>query len=230
MIGDLHLDVLPLALWGYKVSRLNEVARLGLATVPPALCIIDAPTSRDGVAAWLRTFRPARVVVRTSSTAEDGADVALAGRTQTVLNCPPDADAITRVLREDVAPRSRALGRPSAYVVQTQIDAAVGGVAFGSRRRVAAEAVSGSTTAVTSGLTPEVRFEWLADDLVVNTRGAADQCLPVLLIATQLRRAVARLREHFGWDVDVEWAWHAGELVVLQVRPMTRPLAGWSAA
>jgi hypothetical protein len=49
---------------------------------------------------------------------------------------------------------------------------------------------------------------------------------PARAITDALHRTCVALRESCGSDVDVEWAWVAGAVIVLQVRPVTVPIEG----
>lgn len=149
MIADLHSNVLGYQRWGQKAARLNEVARLGLATVPPALCIagpaVGKLATREAIQRWLTVLHPARVVLRASSAAEDSPLTAMAGRSPTVLNCPPDADAVDRVLVGELLPRAKELDAGSSVLIQCQVEAIAGGVAFGSSRHIVADETTGRT-------------------------------------------------------------------------------------
>jgi hypothetical protein len=206
--------------WGYKAARLNMAVRLGFA-VPPALCVqmTAAARARPVVAAWLAVHQPASVVARTSSAREDTPGSAHAGRTVTRLNVAPDAEAVHRVIVADILPAADLSAEGLAVILQQQVAAEIAGVAFCTAAGLAAEFSRAGPDVVTAGGVPQGRLERIGP---VST--ATGELAPFVALDQALSRSCSRLRDAFGFDVDVEWAWLAGALIVLQVRPVTASL------
>jgi phosphoenolpyruvate synthase/pyruvate phosphate dikinase len=229
MVADLLTQELEPERWGFKAARLSEVAALGIS-VPPALCLRADDLVRgtaEAVSAtgtWLRLYRPRRVVIRTSAH-EDLLDSAQAGRTVTVLNCPPDASALVRAIDQEFVTEKNLGGVVGACVlVQEQVDATLYGVAFSREGRVLVEATR-RPDGVTAGRIPQVLARVEGERLAVDADG---QAIPSLILIRRLRRVCRLLAEHFGFDVDVEWAWTGASVIVLQVRPVTGKPLEWA--
>lgn len=222
MFADLQRRELDHRAWGYKISRLSIAVRGGFR-VPPAICmtsdeVVAAITLGRAIGSWLDLIRPTRVVVRSSSRFEDGIDFARAGWSRSVLDCTPEAGAISRVLTD----LNRASDRQMAYLVQQQIDAQIGGVAFFDGETLTAE-VCETTNGVTSGRAPLATIEVAGGHLKARL---SEPTLPITALTTTLYTTSQGLRHLFGFDVDCEWAYVRGTLSVLQVRPVTRALDG----
>ncbi|MBE2997206.1 pyruvate phosphate dikinase [Nocardiopsis sp. HNM0947] len=230
MATDLSSHVLDPQQWGMKAARLSEVALLGLP-VPPGLCLnpTDLTSSPDEPAralnTWIELYRPQRVVVRTSA-GEDLLHTAHAGRTVSLLNCPADPAALLQAITHELLPLGpEAPVEDGSILVQQQVEAPLYGVAFYGARHLSVEA-SSAPDGITSGTRPTVRAG--ATDRHITARWEQDM-LPNLALVRRLGSLCSQLSEHFGFEVDVEWAWTGATVVVLQVRPVTRPLAGWAA-
>lgn len=213
--------------WGHKAARLSTAARAGFA-VPPALCVQAAAVAgmTSAVRAWLGCCRPEQVVVRTSSAREDLTRQAFAGRSVTRLGVPADPEAIRSVVLDDVlaaagalSPIGAASGLGGSVIVQQQVRAEWAGVAFSTAGGLTAEFSRVDTAAVTSGSVPQ---GWLERRGPTATAGGV--LAPVMGLAESLARTCGQLRSLFRFDVDVEWAWIAGAVIVLQVRPITADL------
>src|SRR5437660_511000 len=76
MIAELGEQELGSDQWGNKASRLSRAAMLGLS-VPPGIClcakVFDSPLAAQALSAWLGTYKPHLVLLRTSSHHEDTA-------------------------------------------------------------------------------------------------------------------------------------------------------------
>ncbi len=168
------------------------------------------------------------VVVRSSAPSEDGATAAHAGVYHSELDVR-DEDTLVAAIRRCWA--SLLTDRASFYqattdepanytavIIQQQVFGPWAGVAFtvdpvsGPVDGVIVEASARDTTAVTQGRAPHVRAR-LPD---------ATCALPPTLSDTLLDCAKT-LRNRFGRDVDVEWAFDGHEVHVLQARPITTP-------
>ncbi|MGH3697297.1 MAG: hypothetical protein ACRES5_04425 [Pseudomonas sp.] len=232
MIADLLHTDLPAQEWGNKAARLSQISQLGLA-VPPGLCIRYSKLMRStSVKGW----RPGSIF--TSPTwwsfachhiLEDRPESANAGRTISLLDCPPDAQALLRVLQHDIVPQVEPWHEEDggvSFIFQEQIRAQITGVAFSSERNLWVECSRGSTYAVTSGVEPELRIE--IHDREARAEGSEVAMMPVVALATRLRMACNNLSNYYGHDLDIEWAWASGALFVLQARPLT--VAPWTCA
>lgn len=222
------------ALAGAKAANLARAASAGLP-VPPGVVLTTAGEGRTTaieavVAEWVARGRPT-VAVRSSSTVEDASASSMAGQFATVLGVADEAalvDALHRVTASGARPRSGEAERPIAVLVQAEIAAACGGVAFGldpitgDRRVCAVDAVAGSPEPVVSGSV-------VASHLVLDRRGRVrssigprlDDLLPAAR-RRQLVRLTRRVATVFGSVQDVEWAFDGdGRLWLLQSRPVT---------
>ena len=230
MTVDLFSQVLASQQWGMKAARLSEVASLGLP-VPPGFCLhpidlasADAEAIR-ALSAWLQLYEPERVVLRTSAW-EDLRYTAHAGRTVSLLNCPADPSALVQVITSELLPPGTETSGPGGSIlVQKQVEASLYGVAFHGSGHLSIEA-SSSPDGITSGSRPTVRARATRQHLTARWE---ENMPPSLALLNRLGPLCSRLSEHFGFEVDVEWAWTGTTVVVLQVRPVTRSLTGWVA-
>lgn len=176
--------------------------------------------------------------VRSSGREEDGADSAHAGQFETELNVATGdvATAAHRVWKsgfsETLAQYRKAKGlsgapQPPAVVVQVMVKARAAGVAFsadpvsGDRSVAIISAILGLADKLVGGEADGDSYRIGADGKTIETElvGAA----PVLSEAE--RAAVAamarRAERHFGSPQDIEWAFDASGLHMLQSRPIT---------
>jgi pyruvate,water dikinase len=168
------------------------------------------------------------LVVRSSSTNEDGGSSSMAGVFTSVLDVATWGD-FTAAVDEVLASGSRAAvpGARMAVLIQPQLRPHRGGVLFGAdpvtgrRDRLVVSAVEGGPDALVSGrvagwtaaLSPRGR---LLDDQGGDTAPLPRRHLRAL--AGLARRAAAA----FGGPQDIEWAIdHDGHLWMLQSRPIT---------
>jgi hypothetical protein len=225
MVADLLTQRLDAGHWGFKAARLSEVAELGIP-VPPALCLRAENLSRATAEAvnvtrtWLRLYRSRRVVLRTSAH-EDLAESAQAGRTVSLLNCPPDASALLRTIDQDLLSTENLGGGSGACImVQEQVEAPLYGVAFYEDDHLTVEATR-HTDGITAGRSPQAHARVKGNRFHITTQ---ESPIPGMLLTRRLLQTCRLLHEHFGFGVDVEWAWTGAAVVVLQVRPITRSL------
>jgi pyruvate,water dikinase len=230
-------DALDASLVGAKAAALAAARRAGLPVLP-GVVLTTAATQADrglaALAAWSEVSaggtRP--LVVRSSSTVEDGRQTSMAGLFTSVVGVRALADftaAVDTVLASaNVVPLTGRRGE-MAVLVQPQVEAVVGGVAFGldpvsgRRDRVVVATAAGGPVGLVQG-SVDGQQAWL------TRRGRlAAGTLP---LSRAQRRALARLVRDagtlFGGPQDVEWAADpAGRLWLLQSRPVTAagPLA-----
>ncbi|HEV2360090.1 MAG TPA: PEP/pyruvate-binding domain-containing protein, partial [Acidimicrobiales bacterium] len=185
----------------------------------------------DAIESHLDQLGAGPVAVRSSGTAEDLAGASYAGQYESVLGVEGHdavAGAIARCLTSassDVVRAYRGSDAPvrMAVLIQRMVPAEAAGVAFTANPitgdlELLVSAVRGLGDRLVSGeATPD---EWVVrgDSLtsVRSSEGALDEDR-VREIA-ELARAVERL---FGSPQDVEWAVAAGEVFLLQARPIT---------
>jgi pyruvate,water dikinase len=225
---------------GSKAANLARARQAGLPALPGAVLTTewsddDLVTAGD---AW-RTVsgggaRP--VVVRSSSTGEDGAASSMAGVFDSVLDVADEEDfrsAVTTVRRSaGDARRAGLVDAPMAVLVQPMLTPRWGGVLFGAdplsgrTDRLVVAAVPGGPAALVSG---EVSG-WTA---VLDRQGRVREVRstaargetpdrPAGRDLRRLARLAAATATTFGGPQDIEWAIdHDGAVVLLQARPIT---------
>lgn len=197
---------------------------------------VTLPAEVSGpILAAYRQLGAAAVAVRSSGTAEDLAAASFAGQHDTFLNVAGE-DALLAAVRACWAslwsPRAVAYrGQRGwderelalAVVVQAMVPAEWAGVLFsadpvtGRRDRVVIEAVQGLGEALVSGEATGHRAVVEKRQLRLLSGGGA---LPDGLPA-ELARLGARIEAAFGQPQDIEWAVAAGQIAILQARPLT---------
>jgi phosphohistidine swiveling domain-containing protein len=192
----------------------------------------------QGLARLAATGGAGRFAVRSSGREEDGAASAHAGQFETELNVAPGdvAASAHRVWKsgfsETLAQYRRAHGlsgepQPPAVVVQVMVEARAAGVAFsadpvsGDRGVVVISAIAGLADKLVGGEADGDSYRLGADGATLEAGLVGDA--PVLgeaergEVAAMARRAEA----HFGSPQDIEWAFDARGLHMLQSRPIT---------
>jgi pyruvate,water dikinase len=147
-----------------------------------------------------------KVAVRSSSVAEDGYGLSAAGRFKTILNVnsvPELINAVSEVW-------SSADGADMAVIIQEQLQPAISGVLFtrnpaNGKREALIEYVNGLGDKLVSGKVRPVRGN------EVNRRREF----------VNLKRIAAKLEDHFGYPLDIEWAICKNTIFILQARPIT---------
>jgi phosphohistidine swiveling domain-containing protein len=200
-----------------------------LGTVPEDL--------RDRLALALEDLGGGLVAVRSSGAAEDLPGASFAGQYETILGVD-GLDAVQEaVLRCATSARSQrvaayAAGRVGdtgpagprmAVLVQAMVQAEAAGVAFtadpvtGDRDEVLVSAVRGLGERLVGGeITPE---EWRVRD--GEARRAGPEGAIDAADAARVGALAAAVEAAFGQPQDVEWAIAAGQLFLLQARPIT---------
>ncbi|HEY0392501.1 MAG TPA: PEP/pyruvate-binding domain-containing protein [Solirubrobacterales bacterium] len=164
------------------------------------------------------------LAVRSSAVDEDAADASGAGIYASVLGVETPtqlADAIAVCWRSFYGPAALAArvragdfdpAPRMAVVVQQMVEPAIAGVAFTDGDEVTVEYVRGRADGLVAGADVPAR-------VVVDCREeAAREDTPTFL--RSVCTTAQRLREATGDDVDVEWAWDASIVAVLQCRPV----------
>jgi len=232
------------AMAGGKGAALAKLA----ATFPvPAFFVIAAeafdaaglkPEAQEAVGSALLRLGEGPFAVRSSGREEDGAESAHAGQFETELNvAAPDVIAAahrvwTSGFSETLAQYREAKGlsgapQPPAVVVQVMVRARAAGVAFsadpvsGDRNVVVISAITGLADKLVGGEADGDSYRIGANGTTLDAELAGDA--PVLTeaeradVAAMARRAAA----HFGRPQDIEWAFDADGLHMLQSRPIT---------
>jgi pyruvate,water dikinase len=226
---------------GAKAANLARAHRAGLPVLPGAVLTTawdhrgwSHPSRLDrpgpARAAW-RTLgnegeRP--LVVRSSSTNEDGGASSMAGVFTSVLDVTDwlsFVDAVDQVLdsgRLADVPDAR-----MAVLVQPQLSPRWGGVLFGAdpvsgrTDRLLVSAVEGGPDSLVSGLDDGWTAVLSRRGRVVEDRGAGGSPLPAGALRS-LARLAARANDAFGGPQDIEWAIdHDDTVWLLQSRPIT---------
>lgn len=170
------------------------------------------------------------LVVRSSSSAEDGHDSAMAGMFTSVLDVTTWADfrramqTVVESARIIDLVEERETFAPMAVLVQPQLAPEWGGVLFGvdpvtgRSDHLVVAAVPGRPDALVSGTVEGHRYVLTHSGRVVERSDGGGLPKPVLKRLTKLAERAAG---HFGGAQDVEWALIGDELVMLQSRPVT---------
>ena len=207
------------ALPGFVISTAGTAALTDADKRQQALCILlEAWTASAGVERAL--------VVRSSSTIEDGASSSMAGRFESVLDVTGwDAfmEAVDDVIDSAVLEDGGA--SPMAVLVQPMIRPRLGGVLFGAdpmtgrTDRLLLTAVEGGPHQLVSGEVDGIQLSLTP----AGKRVGRGDSLPGLGKAQFAALAVLarRAAEVFGGPQDIEWAIDGDAVVLLQSRPIT---------
>jgi len=227
------------ALVGNKAATLAVLRRAGFEVPPGVVVTTDVFSGgADELPAAVRAalsevpdlLGPGPWAVRSSNTAEDGAQASFAGQFETVLNVDSSGlvDAVLRCWRSRLSDRVRAYdgdrGAGSmAVLIQPMIAADAAGVAFtadpvSGQHRIVIEAVEGLGEHLVSGAaTPE---RW-----TVEEDGSIEAPSVAMALNTEKARAIGDLarsvEQHLARPQDIEWAIAGGSLWLLQARPIT---------
>ncbi len=203
------------AVIGGKAKQLEELQRAGFR-VPAFVC-----SPADAAQACRMLGLP--LAVRSSASAEDGREVSFAGQFRSFLNLqtPADVEAAMRQCRESLGaapvaeycrrfgidPRSLSMG----VIVQRMVRPELAGVVFTVNPATGAEEIVIEACA------------GLADELLAGRQAALPAGHALLeQHRAQIEGVARRIQRHFGAPQDIEFAIEAGELYILQSRPITR--------
>lgn len=241
-VVDLHdRRSLDPVLVGAKAASLARAARYGLPVLPGFVLTTAATDPGDGrlsgavvdqelEVAWRRLSEAGRrrLVVRSSSTIEDGNATSLAGVFTSVLDVE-GWEAFLMAVEAVLASRKTVPGlenAPMAVLVQPQLDPRAGGVLFGAdpvtgrTDRLVVAAVEGGPDQLVSGAVDGANY-------LLSPRGRRLRAEHRVGAVTRgdlrsLARLAEKVAEVFGGPQDVEWAiGHDGTLHLLQSRPIT---------
>ncbi len=218
---------------GSKAANLGELTGAGFP-VPDGFVVIEALDAE--VLAAARVLGDVPMAVRSSGAAEDLAGASFAGQYETILNVRGSRALLQAIVRCRESARSDRVQQYRAMRVNTADDRMAvlaqrmlapqaAGVAFtanpvtGARDEIVITAAGGLGERVVSGEAP-------GDEWVVSRRGEAvcRRKLESAIDTTQAAEIGAlarRVEQHFGAPQDIEWAIEAGQLYLLQARPMT---------
>jgi pyruvate,water dikinase len=235
-------DAVDRALAGAKAANLARARRAGLPVLPGL--VLSTAWDHDGWShparaeqspartAWTRLGGGDRaLVVRSSSTGEDGDASSMAGVFESVLDVTSWTDFVAAVDRViDSGDRAGTPDGRMAVLVQPQLSPRWGGVLFaadpvtGRTDRLLLAAVEGGPDRLVSGLDEGWTALLSPRGRVVEQRGGAE--LPLGRAALrQLAALGAAASEAFGSPQDIEWAIDDdGVLWLLQSRPITTPI------
>jgi len=228
------------SLAGAKAAALARAHGAGLPVLPgfvlsPRVALAVARAGDDDVVAAVReawtelSCRGSRaLVVRSSSTVEDGIDSSMAGRFTSVLDVrgwDSFVDAVREVVDSgDAVHENMPSGGEMAVLVQPFVEPEAGGVMFGAdpvsgrRDRYVIAAVPGGPDQLVSGEVDGIT-------ITLTTRGKVVEATGQLPAVDSNVRALVGLQKRaasvFGGPQDIEWAIHDGEAVLLQSRPIT---------
>lgn len=241
-----HADIFEPAHAGNKAATLARLVKAGFNV--PAFFVLPG---LDGSAADDVELRAAitasavslagpdgRLAVRSSSAEEDGAQNSFAGQFATFLDITPDDvfEHAQRVVESGGSDHVRTYrdstgasdaAPPPAVLVQRMIDADAAGVAF------AADPVSGDTSvstiaairgtgdALVSGEVQGDTWKVDSDGSIVDRKIVGQSTVlddTEIMAVAELARSVTEFR---GCPQDIEWAFFAGELFLLQSRDIT---------
>ena len=226
---------------GAKAANLARCALAG-APIQPGFVLTTAGSARGtsdaGVLTALRVEWDAigggdvPLVVRSSSTIEDAGESSMAGQFTSVLDVV-GWDAFLEAV-DEVIGSARSVGDqsagplPMAVLVQSQLDAPLGGVMFGvdpvggRRHRIVVESVPSRPDTLVGGSITAAHHE-LSRTGRVRSSSHTDVA-PKLSrsLRWSLVRLAGRTERYFGAPQDIEWAVdHDGKLWLLQSRPVT---------
>lgn len=234
------------ALVGGKAFNCGVLKQAGLP-VPDGL-VIPSDAADDDMAdlttsRWIRALpADARLAVRSSGLAEDGAEHSFAGMHETRLNVGLgqliDAVRVCRTSSRSAQARAyraaRALEGDEARIgvlVQRMVPAVVSGVAFtinplnGANEMVINAAAGLGEDLVSGRVDPdEFHVDKHTAGILAGRRGAGASGPSATLTGGQLTELVSllsRIEAHYGCPQDVEWCYDGRQFWIVQSRPVT---------
>lgn len=214
-----------------RIAAENAAIERTFLTAP-----LPEPVATAIARAGAEMLRRGPVAVRSSATAEDLSDASFAGQYLTVTGVAGIRDlerAVRRCWASLWMPAARAYRRRQripehdlamAVVIQGMVEPLWSGVAFsadpqGRGHLIRIEAVPGLGEALVSGKATPADYLVRKDTLeIAAADGSAD-----LHFLEDLARLVLRIEQSERSPQDVEWAYTASGITLLQVRPITEP-------
>jgi pyruvate,water dikinase len=224
------------ALVGAKAANLARARSAGLPALPGVVLTTSWSRNETDAAtdAWRRLSDDGarRVVVRSSSTGEDGGESSMAGVFESVLDVDDEERflvAVDTVVQSAAAAREAGLvDATMAVLVQPMIDAQWGGVLFGAdpvsgrRDRFLVAAVDGGPDELVSGRVNGWTAVLDRHGRVREVRAGHDSPRPPRRDVRRLAALARQVARTYGGPQDIEWAVTAdGRLHLLQARPIT---------
>ncbi|MEO7836858.1 MAG: PEP/pyruvate-binding domain-containing protein [Acidimicrobiales bacterium] len=220
------LPVLPGFVLTTRATGIEAGSAAGTAGSLPSRAVVD----QELEVAWRRLSEGGqrRLVVRSSSTLEDGYSTSMAGMFTSVLDVGAWDDFLAAV-GQVLGSRTAFPGlenTPMGVLVQPQLDPRSGGVLFGAdpvtgrTDRLVVAAVEGGPDRLVSGAVDGAQY-------LLSPRGRRLRAENPIRVVTagdlrSLSRLAAQVAEVFGGPQDVEWAIGVdGTLHLLQSRPIT---------
>jgi len=184
----------------------------------------------------------ARVAVRSSGTVEDGADASFAGMFRSHLNVKGPDDVIHKVkdawasafgertLAYAKKRGEHAAEHPIAVVVMKMVQSEKSGVMFttdptsGRSDRVVIESTDGLGDAVVSGEVVPGRAVLSKGKFQILEQHQAGDGKHAMTSSElkQLSELAAKVEQHYGTPQDIEFAFEAGKVYLVQARPITK--------
>ncbi|MFA5942090.1 MAG: PEP/pyruvate-binding domain-containing protein [Candidatus Paceibacterota bacterium] len=237
------------AIAGGKGASLGEMTWAGIP-VPPGFVILssayekfkgEGKMSEDVAGEIKKAFKELgvkRVAVRSSATAEDSKSASWAGQLESYLNTTEE-NLLENVEKcweslftiRAVSYRSEqgldTANISVAVVVQEMVEAETAGVAFSvhpvteDHNQMIIEAVSGLGEKLVSGqVTPDSYVVAKNNLTLIDVTAQGEQKLSEQQIK-ELAKLVIKIENHYGFPVDVEWAYAEGKFWIVQSRPIT---------
>ncbi|PUB10172.1 PEP/pyruvate-binding domain-containing protein [Yoonia sediminilitoris] len=231
-------DALQVDLVGGKAAALARLAKCGFN--PPAFFVIPAEVfaldqTCTGLDTAIAQLGQGPFAVRSSARQEDGTDHSHAGQFDSLLNVA-SADVwaaaqkvwhsgFSETVKTYRAVKSGGKAEGPSVIVQRMVDATAAGVAFsadpvtGQRNQVVISAIAGLGERLVSG-------EEDGEDWSIGTTTIGPDAPTVLthVQAEQVADLARRAEAAFGTPQDIEWAFDADGLHILQSRPITTKL------
>jgi len=237
------------AIAGGKGVSLGEMVRAGLP-VPPGFVVLATAYEKflkekkipedvaEEIKKAFKKLGAKHVAVRSSATAEDSKNAAWAGQLESYLNTT-EKDLLKNVRgcwESLSSPRAKFYRAEQgltkkkisvAVVVQKMIESEISGVAFSvhpvteNRNQMIIEAVFGLGNKLVSGkVTPDSYVIEKKGFKLVDVKKEGKQKLSEKQVK-ELAKLIIKIEKHFGFPVDVEWAFSKGKFYIVQSRPIT---------
>ena len=219
---------------GGKARGLDKLIKEGF-NVPGGFVIIDADerTNLDIVTKFYLDSGIKKVAVRSSASAEDGADFSFAGQFVTVLDVEGEQsfkDAVAKCIESLQGSTAKSYSQKFGgkkkitmnVVVQEMLSPSCAGVCFTcdplNERNILVEAVKGMGEALVSGTASATQYRVAKDELEnlgdvpppLSKKNLRECCVQALLA-----------QDVFKTPLDIEWATQGDDLYLLQARPIT---------